>query len=53
MRLFFTHKGRVNELTLTSVDDHPMTLTSTPSINQIHPLSLSFNLHSAHPGMKP
>ena len=36
-------EGRVHGLTLTSVDDHPMTLTSTPSINQTHPLSLSFN----------
>ena len=35
------------------VDDHPMTLTSTPSINKTHPLSLSFNPHSTHPGMRP
>ena len=32
---------------------HPMTLTSTPSINQTHPLSLSFNPHSTRPGMRP
>ena len=41
MRLFLTHDGQVDGLTLTIVDDHPMTLTSTNSINQTHPLSLS------------
>ena len=40
---FSIHEGRVHGLTLTSVDDHhPMTLTSTPSINQTHPLSTLF-----------
>ena len=28
-------------------------VTSTPSINQTHPLSLSFNLHSTRPGLRP
>ena len=35
-----TMEGRVHGQTLTSVDDHPMTLTSTLPINQTHPLSL-------------
>ena len=52
-RLFLTHEGRVHGLTLTIVDDHPMTLTSTPSINQTHPLSLSFNPLSTCPGLRP
>ena len=57
-RLWYTcdcssHEGWVHGLTLTSVDDHPMILTSTPSINQTHPLSLSFNPHSPRPGMRP
>ena len=43
MQLFLTHEGWMDGLTLTTVDDHPMTLTSTPPINQTHPLSLSFN----------
>ena len=51
-RLFLTHEGWVDGLILTSVDDHPMTLTSTQSINQTHPLSLSFNPHSTCPGLR-
>ena len=51
---FFSYwNTRVHGLTLTSVDDHPMTLTSTPSINQTHPLSLSFNPHSTRLAMRP
>ena len=46
MRLFLTHEGWVHGLTLTSVDDHLMTLTSTPPINQTLP-------HSTRPGMRP
>ena len=53
MRVFLTHKGQVHGLTLKTVDYHPMTLTSTPSINQTHPLSLSFNPLSTHPGLRP
>ena len=51
-RLFLTYEGRVHGLTLTSVDDHPMTLTSASSVNQTLPLSFSFNPHSARPGMR-
>ena len=53
-RLFLTHmRNRCVDWHWQLLMTHPMTLTSTPSINQTHPLSLSFNPHSTRPGMRP